>query len=188
VRFAKFFDKNNDKENYKDKDNDKDKNKFNTIINNNNCNYTKENVNNFIIKKDKNNEEKDNYIVFEGSDFSFHDEAEPKEKNSLKYYSFKSRDTNICNYKNDKLKISKLNYLFNNKEVISIMNIENKRRQKYDYSFYFDKHKIKKINVDNNIKNEKFIENYFKIRSDKKRFYVIEAISKKEKAMKYLII
>ena len=176
VRFKKFIDKNNDK--------DKDKNKFNTIINNNNCNYTKENVNNFIIKKDKNNEEKNNYIVFEGSDFSFHDEGgEPKEKKSLKYYSFKSKDTNICNYKNDKLKLSKLNYLFNIKEVISIMNIENKRRQKYDYSFYFDKHKIKKINVDNNIKNEKFIENYFKVRSDKKKILCNRSNHKKGESL-----
>ena len=160
VHFSKFNKNNNGIEN---KNNEHD-NDINDNI------YTKENVNNFIIKKEGINEEKSTYIAFDGSEFSFHDEESALRKKSSKRLNlFKSLTTDICNYKNDKLIISKLNNLFNNKETLSISNIEKKREKIYLFSFNFDKHKINKINVDNVIINEKFVDTSFKIYYDKKK-------------------
>ena len=171
VHFSKFNKINND---IKNKNNAHD-NDINDNI------YTKENVNNFIIKKECINEEKSTYIPFDVSEFSFHDEASEFTKKSTKGLNlFKSLTPDICNYKNDKLTISKLNIMFNNDNLFSISNIENKRQKLYFFSFNFDKHKINKINVDNIIINEKFVDNNFKIYYDKKKIQLNRNHKKRE--------
>ena len=128
------------------------KNKFD------NNNFIKENVNNFIInnkdkKEDKNNNG-NNYIIFEGSDFSFHEEINENIIKSIKNANIvKLKNSDISIYKNDKLTISKLNNVFNDKDFISINNIENKRNKLYIFTFSFDKYKLKKFNIENNITN-----------------------------------
>ena len=123
-------------------------------------------MNNFIInntkeKIEKINNDRNNYIIFEGSDFSFNDDInENIIKNIKKVNILKLK--NICIYKNDKLKISKLNNILNNKEIITINNIENKRKKLYIFEFTLDEYKIKNININNNITNKNIIEKNYK--------------------------
>ena len=109
-----------------------------------NNNFIKENVNNFIInskdkKEDKNNN-RNNNIIFEGSDFSFHDEINGNIIKSIKKANIvKLKNSGICIYEKDKSTISKLNNAFKDKDFISVNNIENKRNKLYIFTFSFDK-------------------------------------------------
>ena len=133
VHFSKFA----ESDKYKDNDNDNDNN------------LKKENVNNFIINtknnskkvsEDKNkNTNNNNFIIFEGSDFSFHDEMDEdnpenekeKGKKPLRQDIIsKKTKTDICEYKNDKKVISKLDKNFDNKDI-SVSSIDNLRQKIY---------------------------------------------------------
>ena len=168
VHFSKFA----ETDNYKDKDNDS----------NDNNNLKKENVNNFFIKT-KNNPRKvsedkikkgNNFIIFEGSDFSFHDENDEeniekeKGKKALRQDIIsKMKKADICEYKNDKKVIKKLDKNIDNKDI-SINSIDNLRQKIYLFSFKFDKFNCNKINKESISLNENMIENNLKLYYDKK--------------------
>ena len=154
--------------------------------NDNDNNLKKENVNNFIIKT-KNNSRKvsedknkngNNFIIFEGSDFSFHDEMDEddvekqKEKERGKKplredIISKKAETDICEYRNDKKVISKLDKNLDNKEI-SICNIDNLRQKIYLFTFKFDKFNSNKINLESISLKEDMIENNLKLFYEKK--------------------
>ena len=165
------------KSNFKDNaTKEKEKNvQFSKFIKNNINNLIKENVSHFFINniekiEEKNNNNDDNYIIFEGADFSFHDD-DNKTNNIQKNNLYKIKNIDICFYKNDKLTISKLNCIINNQDMFSINNIENKRQKIYLFSFTYDKSKINKINVNNNIINQNYINTKLLIFIDKTRNY-----------------
>ena len=158
-RFKNNFKRNNVKEKEKIVHFSKFKaNKTDNNYNNKN-NLIKESVNNFIINNLEKTEEKhnngNNLIILEGTDFSFNDDLNENIIKSIKKVNIlKIKNPDIFTYKNDKLTISKISNIFNNNEIISVSNIENKRNKLYIFTFSFDKHKIKKINIDNtNINN-----------------------------------
>ena len=172
VHFSKF----SESDKYKDNDND-----------NNDNNLKKENVNNFIINtknnskkvsedKNKNSNNNNNFIIFEGSDFSFHDEMDEdnpeNEKEKVKKplrqdIISKKTKTDICEYKNDKKVISKLDKNFDNKDI-SVSSIDNLRQKIYLFTFKFDKFNSHKINIERISFNEDMIENNLKLFYDKK--------------------
>ena len=143
-------------------------NNININKNINNNIFIKENVSNFIINTRKFSEEKynedHNYIIFEGSDFSFHNELNENE-NEKKIIKIRNNDKFRHEYKNDNKNISKLNNIINNKESLSIINIDNLRKRKFLFSFKFDKVKLSRLNINN---NENMIDNNFKKFIDKK--------------------
>ena len=179
VHFSKFA----ETDKYKDNDNYNDNNDNND---NNENNLKKENVNNFIIKtkndsrkvsEDKNkNGNNNNFIIFEGSDFSFHDEMDEddaeKEKEKGKKpvrqdIISKKIKADICEYKNDKKVISKLDKNLDNKDI-SVSSIDNLRQKIYLFTFKFDKFNSNKINLESISLNEDMIENNLKLFYDKK--------------------
>ena len=137
-----------------------------------NQNFIKENVNHFIInnkeKIEEKNKEGNNFIILEGADFSFHEEGMDENliKSVKKLSVVKIKNSNICEYKNDKNTISKLDNI-TNKENIFINNIEKIRKNFFLFSFSFDKLNIKKINIDNIKSNENTIEKNLEIYSNK---------------------
>ena len=159
VHFSKLVEEVNKKDNI---------NNININKNINNNIFIKENVSNFIINTRKFSEEKynenHNYIIFEGSDFSFHDELNENE-NEKKIIKIRNNDKFRHEYKNDMKNISKLNNIINNNDSLSITNIDNLRKRKFLQTFKFDKDKLSKLNINN---NENMIENNFKKYTDNK--------------------
>ena len=124
-------------------------------INNKDRKENENNFNNNTENKEDYYTEESNIFLLNSNDFSFHEEITENENEKRSYIQNYRRKKEIENYffKKDKLIISKLSNEFNNKEVFSIINIENKRTKMFVMKFSFDKFEIKKLNIDNNLNN-----------------------------------